>query len=225
MFKYLKEPTWRTLLESEFQQPYLKKLTTVLLEEQEKGQVVYPVLPNVFAALNATAFDRVKVVIVGQDPYHGEGQAEGLSFSVPNDVRLPPSLRNIFKELYSDLGVQRTQGCLRSWAEQGVLLLNSVLTVTQGQPGAHQGLGWELFTDKIIQLLSQRAEPMVFILWGSYAQAKGAHIPLDKHLVLSAPHPSPLSAYRGFFGSKPFSAIQQFLLKQGVTPIQWGDPV
>jgi uracil-DNA glycosylase len=178
-----------------------------------------------FAALNATPFEQTRVVILGQDPYHGQGQAHGLSFSVLPQVPLPPSLRNIFKELATDLGVHNGEhGCLTAWAQQGVLLLNSVLSVVQGQAAAHQGKGWEIFTDAIIEKLNHGREGVVFILWGSYAQKKGRVIDQQRHLVLKSPHPSPLSAHRGFFGCRHFSQANAYLASRGDQPINWQLP-
>lgn len=200
----------------------MQKLRQFLKHEIAQKKEIYPRGPNYFAALDMTPFDHVKVVILGQDPYHGPGQAHGLSFSVPPGVPVPPSLVNIYKELESDLGIPRTRnGHLEAWAKQGVLLLNSVLTVESGRAASHQGQGWEQFTDKIIHLLAEEREHLVFILWGSYAQKKGAFIDRKKHLVIESPHPSPLSAHRGFLGSKPFSRANAYLKAHGLEPIQW----
>ena len=182
-------------------------------------------MPQVFAALDATPFDKVKVVILGQDPYHGFGQAHGLCFSVQHGTAVPPSLENVFKELQRDLGIARpAHGCLTHWAEQGVLLLNAVLTVEEGRAGAHQGKGWEGFTDHIVEVLNREREHLVFLLWGSYAQAKGKMIDTSKHRVLKAPHPSPLSAHRGFIGCGHFSKTNEYLVRHGMTPIDWSLP-
>jgi len=214
---------WQALLEAEFDQPYMKSLQAFLTAEQEQGKTIYPPADQIFTAFNLTPLSGVKVVILGQDPYHGSGQAHGLSFSVPNSVtKLPPSLKNIYKELNTDLGLPiATKGDLSYWAEQGVLLLNAMLTVEAKNAGSHQKNGWEVFTDQVIQLLSQRCEGVVFVLWGSYAQKKAALIDDSKHLVLKGIHPSPLSAYRGFFGSKPFSFINQYLGEVKKTGIDW----
>lgn len=217
-------PSWLEPLRDEFEQAYMQKLRDFLRQEKQQ-HVVYPPGPLIFNALNSTPLDKVKVVIIGQDPYHGPGQAHGLCFSVPPGVPVPPSLRNIFKELQDDLGIApATHGNLQHWAEQGVLLLNAVLTVRQGQPGAHQGRGWETFTDRVIELVNQKQDQVVFFLWGSYAQKKGACIDGSRHCVLRAPHPSPLSAHRGFFGSRPFSRANDYLLANGKTPVDWQLP-
>ena len=216
------EPGWRDALSSEFTTPYFKKLSAFISDELRKNKRIYPRQDEVFAAFGAVSFDQVKVVILGQDPYHGEGQAHGLSFSVRKGVRLPPSLVNIYKELQSDLGVSPpVSGDLTSWAKQGVLLLNSVLTVEDGLAASHQGKGWEIFTDQVIHKLAEDRDGLVFVLWGSYAQKKGAFIDRTRHLVIESAHPSPLSAYRGFLGSKPFSKINEWLQRHGKTPINW----
>jgi uracil-DNA glycosylase len=200
-------------------------LRAFLLQRKQLGSVIYPPGSQIFSALDHTPFDKVKVVILGQDPYHGAGQSHGLCFSVQAGVPTPPSLQNIFKELANDLAIrQPLHGCLLSWAEQGVLLLNSVLTVEAAQAGSHQGKGWEIFTDRIIQALNQRREHLVFLLWGSYAQKKGALIDRNKHLVLQSPHPSPLSAHRGFFGNHHFSRTNDYLVEHGASPINWQLP-
>lgn len=200
----------------------MRKLKNFLTAEYQAGKTIYPRGEEYFAALNLTPFDKVKVVIVGQDPYHGPGQAHGLCFSVHDGVRLPPSLQNIFKELHADLGVKIPQsGSLKKWAEQGVLLLNAVLTVEDGKAASHQGRGWEEFTDKIIHVLNEEKESLVFILWGSYAQKKAAFVDRKKHLVLESVHPSPLSAHRGFFGTKPFSKTNAYLRSKGLGEIDW----
>lgn len=215
--------TWLTQLRSEFQKDYMVHLKTFLKNELDQKKIIYPKGSDYFSALNLTPFDQVKVVIVGQDPYHGPGQAHGLCFSVKDPVPPPPSLENIFKELASDLGVPRPKsGDLTHWAKQGVLLLNSVLTVEAGKAGAHQGKGWETFTDEIISRLNRERSHLVFILWGSYAQKKAQQVDRGRHLVLTSAHPSPLSSYRGFFGSKPFSKTNEYLLKNGIAPIDWG---
>lgn len=215
-------PSWLKVLESEFAQPYMLELKAFLREEKRLGKVIYPSGKFIFNALNATAFDKVKVVILGQDPYHGPNQAHGLCFSVLPGVNFPPSLRNIYKELEADLGLPTPDhGCLQSWAEQGVLLLNATLTVEHSKAGSHQNKGWEQFTDKIIQLLNEQREGVVFLLWGSYAQNKGQFIDRQKHLVLQAPHPSPFSANRGFFGCKHFSKANAYLEARGEKAIDW----
>lgn len=214
--------SWKKYLLAEFSQPYMLALRQFLLAEKLAGKQVYPAGENIFAALNATPFDTVKVVIIGQDPYHGPGQAHGLCFSVQPGVDIPPSLRNIYKEIALDIGSPVSgDGCLSVWAEQGVLLLNSVLTVRAGHAASHQGKGWELFTDKIISLLNEKKENLVFLLWGSYAQRKGAIIDRNKHLVLESVHPSPLSASRGFFGNHHFSRTNTYLSEHGSSAINW----
>lgn len=216
------DPSWKIHLESEFQKDYMLQLKSFLQGEYKKGKKIFPKGDEYFAALNATPFEKVKVVILGQDPYHGPGQAHGLSFSVPEGVGLPPSLLNIYKELKNDLGFPISKsGYLRKWADQGVLLLNSVLTVEMSRANSHQGQGWEQFTDKIIQQLNESREGLVFVLWGAYAQKKGAFIDRKKHFVIETPHPSPLSAHRGFFGSKPFSRTNQWLKSHNQAPIDW----
>lgn len=216
------EASWKHELIDEFTKPYMLGLRAFLKNELEMGHKIYPKPSNWFAAFDHTPFDNVQVVILGQDPYHGPGQAHGLSFSVPQGVRPPPSLLNIFKELETDLGIKRpTHGCLTKWAEQGVLLLNSVLTVRDGQAASYQKRGWEEFTDQAIRVLNEKRAHLVFILWGSYAQKKGQFIDRDKHLVIEGVHPSPLSASRGFFGSRPFSRCNAYLIENGKKPIDW----
>ncbi|WP_035205415.1 uracil-DNA glycosylase [Isoalcanivorax pacificus] len=216
------EPGWKAALETEFDSEYMQALRAFLLEEKRRGKVVYPPGPQIFNAFNTTPFDQVKVVILGQDPYHGPGQAHGLSFSVPAGVPPPPSLQNIVKEIQRDLGIEMSRsGCLVPWAEQGVLLLNAVLTVEQRQAASHQGKGWERFTDAAIDHLNRERDGLVFMLWGSYAQRKGNLIDRKRHLVLTAPHPSPLSAHRGFIGCGHFSRANDWLVQQGKTPINW----
>ncbi|MBL7545225.1 MAG: uracil-DNA glycosylase [Bdellovibrionaceae bacterium] len=216
------DSSWLKHLEPEFRSPYMTELKSFLASEIKKKKVIYPKGTHYFEAMNRTHFDNVKVVILGQDPYHGEGQAHGLSFSVPKGVRPPPSLLNIFKEIKSDLGQEPSvKDDLSAWADQGVLLLNSVLTVEMGKAASHQGRGWEAFTDKIIDILNREKSGIVFILWGSYAQKKGAFIDRKKHLVIESPHPSPLSAHRGFLGSRPFSKANEYLKKQGKDLINW----
>ncbi len=215
------EKSWKEALGDEFEKPYFKELTAFVRSEYETA-TVYPHPKNIFSAFELTPFDEVRVVILGQDPYHGAGQAHGLSFSVIDGVRNPPSLQNIYKELASDLGVTpSTSGDLSRWAKQGVLLLNSTLTVRAGSPGSHQGKGWEQFTDAAIKALSDKREHLVFILWGNYAKAKGAHIDRTKHLVIESAHPSPFSAHSGFFGSKPFSKANEYMSEQGLQPVHW----
>jgi len=216
------EDSWLPLLQNEFSKSYMTELCDFLQVQSTAGKVIFPAEKDYFKALNLTPFDAVKVVILGQDPYHGEGQANGLCFSVPSGVKIPPSLANIYKELKGDLGLPIPQsGNLTTWAEQGVLLLNSVCSVEQSKANSHQNRGWELFTDKIIQVLNKQKKGVVFILWGAYAQKKGALIDTKKHCVLKSPHPSPLSSYRGFFGSKPFSQANQYLVTQGKSAIVW----
>ncbi len=219
------EASWLDRLAPEFEKPYMKTLEAFLGREIASGVVVYPPFEQVFNAFCQTPFDEVKVVIIGQDPYHGPGQAHGLSFSVPKGIPLPPSLQNIFKELKEDLSVPSPpHGCLIEWARQGVLLLNATLTVRADQPRSHHGHGWELFTDRVVQILCERKEPMVFLLWGKSALEKFQHIPSSQdspHLVLTAAHPSPLSAHAGFFGCRHFSKANEFLKSKGCTPIDW----
>jgi uracil-DNA glycosylase len=219
------EASWNARLGDEFQQPYMQKLKLFLRQEKDAKKVIYPHSKNIFKAFEYTPLDKVKVVILGQDPYHGPSQAHGLCFSVPENVGIPPSLLNIYKELQDDLVIPPAKhGCLVSWAKQGVLLLNSVLTVEQGLAASHQGKGWETFTDKVIALLNEQPQPIAFVLWGAYAQRKGQVIDPKRHLVIQSVHPSPLSAYRGFFGSKPFSKINNYLIASGQTPIDWSLP-
>ncbi|MEW4427054.1 uracil-DNA glycosylase [Paenibacillus illinoisensis] len=218
------ENDWDTVLREEIESEYFNDIRYALAGEY-KTQTVYPSKENLFSALKLTPYHQVKAVILGQDPYHGAGQAHGLSFSVMPGVRIPPSLLNIYKELHADLGLPIPKhGYLVHWAEQGVLLLNNVLTVREGQPNSHQGLGWQKFTDSVIRALNERSEPMVFMLWGSHAQKKGAFINRDKHLVLESTHPSPLAAHRGFLGSRPFSKANDFLTSKGIQPIDWTIP-
>lgn len=218
-------PSWLNVLGEEFEKPYMQGLREFLIEEKRLGKLVYPSSENWFAAFDKTPFNQVKVVILGQDPYHGPAQAHGLCFSVLPGIKVPPSLVNIFKELENDLGIPAAQhGCLESWAKQGVLLLNATLTVVASQAGSHQNRGWETFTDRVIEVLNDRRDGLVFLLWGSYAQKKGAFIDQQKHLVIHAAHPSPLSAHRGFLGSKPFSKTNAYLLDRGRVPIDWRLP-
>ncbi len=220
------EASWLGLLETEFEKPYMRKLEAFLGEEKRSGAVVYPPFPLVFNAFCQTPFEKVSVVIIGQDPYHGPGQAHGLSFSVPKGVPAPPSLVNIYKELKSDLGLAiPSHGCLLHWAKQGVLLLNATLTVRAGEARSHHGQGWEVFTDRVVQLLCERKEPLVFLLWGKSALDKFQHFGASKHhCVLTSPHPSPLSAHAGFFGCRHFSKTNDFLQKLGKSPIDWSVP-
>lgn len=212
---------WHDLLNEEFNKEYYLKLRQVLIKEYQT-KTVYPDKYDIFNALHYTPYGKVKVVIIGQDPYHGPGQAHGLSFSVKPGVGLPPSLLNIFKELQDDLGCYiPNNGYLKKWADQGVLLLNTVLTVVAGQANSHRSLGWEQFTDRVISLLNEKTDPLVFILWGSHAQAKMKLITNERHYILKSPHPSPLSASRGFFKSKPFSKTNAILTAVGKTPIDW----
>lgn len=215
------EESWKRVLAPEFEKPYFQELVRQLHEEKRAGRVIYPPGPLIFNAFNLTPFDKVKVVIIGQDPYHGPGQAEGLSFSVPHGIPLPPSLVNIYKEIENDLGVQlHKDGSLRGWAEQGVFLLNAVLTVRAGQPTSHSRIGWAEFTDAVIRTLSDRREGLVFLLWGNFARSKGTLIDTSRHSVLEAPHPSPL-ARGAFFGCRHFSKANQILAAQGLSPIDW----
>ncbi|MDQ7017211.1 MAG: uracil-DNA glycosylase [Gammaproteobacteria bacterium] len=215
------EAAWKAALKTEFSADYMRQLKAFLKAEKAAGKVIFPHASEWFAAFNHTPLDQVKVIILGQDPYPTPGHAHGLCFSVQPEVALPKSLINIYKELKEDLGVENNSGYLLPWAEQGVLLLNSVLSVERGAANSHQGRGWELFTDQVIAVLNALDRPLVFVLWGAYAQRKGQIIDRQKHAVLVAPHPSPLSAYRGFFGSKPFSQINNFLQQTGQTPINW----
>lgn len=216
------EPTWKKKLKDEFEKSYFSELTAFVKNEYQSA-TVYPSPKFLFRAFELTPFDKVKVVILGQDPYHGKGQANGLCFAVNDGEKLPPSLQNIFKEIESDLGkpIENRSGDLSRWAKQGVLLLNATLTVRATTPGSHQNKGWEQFTDAVIRILSEEREHLVFILWGNYARAKGASIERTKHLVIESPHPSPFSAYNGFFGSKPFSKTNEYLTEQGKEAIHW----
>lgn len=219
------EASWLQHLQIEFQQDYMLKLSAFLHQEYDDKQTVYPHAESIFAALNTTPLQRVKVVILGQDPYHGAGQAHGLSFSVPENVKIPPSLRNIYKELQSDVNINPPMhGCLDSWAQQGILLLNSVLTVRDSQAASHQGKGWEKFTDAVISAINYHTNHVVFLLWGNYAQKKGQMIDRQRHLVLNAPHPSPLSAHRGFLGCRHFSQANDYLQQHHSSSIDWSIP-
>ncbi len=220
------EPCWKAALANEFGKSYMQRLRQFLQAEKRAQKNIYPRGDQIFHALDLTPLPDVKVVIIGQDPYHGPNQAHGLCFSVRSGVALPPSLVNIFKEINDDLGrpenqLQEDKGCLAPWGRQGVLLLNAVLTVERGRAGSHQGRGWEAFTDQVVQVLNREREGLVFLLWGSYAQKKGAIVDANRHCVLRAPHPSPLSAHRGFFGCRHFSAANAYLQSRGVAPIDW----
>jgi uracil-DNA glycosylase len=216
------EESWKCVLEEDFNSPYFNDLKEFLVNERQTGQIIFPPGKKIFSAFENTPFEKVKVVILGQDPYHGEGQAHGLSFSVLNNQSLPPSLQNIFKELNSDLNIPiPSHGNLEKWAKQGVLLLNATLTVRANQPGSHQKKGWENFTDSVIRQLSAKRSGIVFLLWGKFAQAKEVLIDTTKHFILKAPHPSPFSAYSGFFGCKHFSRTNEILTREGQSPIDW----
>ncbi|WP_127531444.1 uracil-DNA glycosylase [Paenibacillus kobensis] len=220
----IQQQDWLDKLAGEWAQPYYEQLQHKLDAEYAAGNV-FPARGQIFNALEFTPYEQVRVVILGQDPYHGEGQAHGLSFSVQPGIAIPPSLRNIYKELESDIGcIAPAHGSLESWARQGVLLLNSVLTVREGLPNSHKGLGWEKLTDAVIAALNKREQPVVFILWGNHAQAKGSYIDTAKHGVIATVHPSPLSARRGFFGSRPFSKANEFLKQWNCEPIDWAIP-
>ena len=212
---------WDILLQEEFKKKYFKDLG-VFIKNEYKNKIIYPEYKNIFNALRYTDYDEVKVVILGQDPYHGQNEAHGLSFSVRKGVKTPPSLQNIFKELYNDLGIKKQTTDLTSWAKQGVFLINSILTVVKDTPLSHKEKGWETFTDNLIKILNKREKPIVFILWGSYARTKKELITNKNHYIIESVHPSPLSASRGFFGSKPFSKTNNFLVTKGIKPIDWG---
>jgi uracil-DNA glycosylase len=214
--------SWKAPLQAEFEAPYMAVLKAFLVAERDRGKRIFPKGSEWFHALDATPLEQVRVVILGQDPYHGEGQAHGLCFSVRPGVRPPPSLINIYKEMKTDLGLEPPpHGNLEAWAKQGVLLLNSVLTVEAGLAASHQGKGWERFTDAVIRLVNDQPRPVVFILWGAYAQRKAAFVDRQRHMVLASAHPSPLSAHNGFFGSRPFSKANEFFAAQGDSPIDW----
>ena len=229
------EPSWKAALAGEFASGYMTRLRSFLVAEKQAGKTIYPQGEHIFAALDATPLESVKVVIIGQDPYHGPRQAHGLCFSVQSGVALPPSLVNIFEEINTDMAdddvpcgrddgsVPPGKGCLAPWARQGVLLLNAVLTVAAGRAGSHQGQGWETFTDRVVEIVNRERQHVVFMLWGSYAQKKGAAVDTSRHLVLTSPHPSPLSAHRGFFGCRHFSTANRYLVDHGVMPINWFD--
>ncbi|GBQ61562.1 uracil DNA glycosylase [Ameyamaea chiangmaiensis NBRC 103196] len=219
------EDSWKTALRAEFEAPYMKDLKAFLLAQRESGATLFPRGADYFRALDLTPLDKVKVVILGQDPYHGDNQAHGLCFSVQPGIRTPPSLVNIYKELHTDLDIPPARhGFLESWARQGVLLLNSVLTVERGRAASHQGKGWERFTDAVIARVNEQDRPLVFMLWGAYAQRKAGFVDASRHLVLKAAHPSPLSAYNGFFGCRHFSRANAYLVEHGLTPIDWRLP-
>lgn len=226
VFEFVKlDNSWQPLLLPEFELDYMRQLRQFLYAEKTAGKSIFPAESDIFNALNATDFENVKVVILGQDPYHGPGQAHGLCFSVQSGVAIPPSLRNIYKELALDVGIApATSGNLQAWAEQGVLLLNAVLTVESALAASHQRKGWERFTDRIVSLLNDRRDNIVFLLWGNYAQKKGAMIDRTRHLVLESVHPSPLSASRGFFGNHHFSKANAYLIEHQKTPIEWRVP-
>lgn len=217
------EESWLKILKDEFEKPYMKSLQAFLQDEKQNGHTIYPKHTDTFNALNHTPFDKVKVVILGQDPYHGEKQAHGLSFSVQKGIKIPPSLKNIYKELATDLPgfTIPDHGNLTQWADEGVLLLNATLTVRAHEAGSHQKKGWETFTDKIITELSEKRKGLVFLLWGKYAQNKSELIDNQKHTIISAAHPSPFSAYNGFLGTKPFSKANSKLIEQGQNPVNW----
>ena len=212
---------WDIVLKDELKKEYFKNLG-VFVKNEYKTKICYPQYKDIFNALRYTDYDEVKVVILGQDPYHGENEAHGLSFSVRDDVKRPPSLNNIFKELESDLGIKKTNNDLTNWAKQGVLLLNSIMSVVKDTPLSHKEKGWEIFTDNIIKKLNEREQPIVFILWGGYARSKKKLITNKNHYIVESVHPSPLSAYNGFFGSKPFSKTNNFLISKNIVPIDWG---
>lgn len=216
------DPSWRQLLAEEFTQPYFEAIKQFILLEKQKGKRVYPPGPLIFNAFNLTPFDQVRVVILGQDPYHGPGQAHGLCFSVPNGIRQPPSLLNIFKELKNDLHIDAPMhGNLEAWAKQGVLLLNAVLTVNESEAASHKNAGWERYTDAVIKAISAKRQHVVFILWGRFAQNKESLIDASRHCIIKSAHPSPLSANDGFFGSKPFSKANTYLREHRIKEIDW----
>lgn len=222
LIENLHSSQWQRLLREEFEQPYVQSLDLFLRSEKQAGRSYYPQDNQIFAAFNATEPSNLKAIILGQDPYHGPNQAHGLSFSVPHGQAIPPSLSNIYKELKADLNIEPPEhGNLQSWAEQGVLLLNSILTVSAGQAASHQNKGWERFTDQVLRSVCARSDRLVILLWGAYAQKKGQFIDRQQHCVLEAPHPSPLSAYRGFFGCRHFSLSNAFLKSKGRTEIDW----
>ena len=216
------EPSWGKILKAEFAQPYFQNLVSHIKVEKEQGEIIYPTGPNIFKAFELTPFDKVKVLLLGQDPYHGPNQAHGLSFSVQKGINIPPSLQNIFKELKTDIGIQQfPHGNLSHWAMQGILLLNASLTVRAGEANSHSKIGWTRFTDAVIKALSDKKEKLVFILWGKFAQQKIALINTNKHCIIQSAHPSPLSAYNGFWDSKPFSKTNEYLTQNNINPIDW----
>ncbi|MDA0901833.1 MAG: uracil-DNA glycosylase [Proteobacteria bacterium] len=217
--------SWMEYLGEEFEKDYMLKLSSFLKEQLRKNETIYPQASEIFSAFHLTPLDKVKVVIIGQDPYHGPSQAHGLCFSVKPKITPPPSLKNIYKELNSDLGLQMpNHGFLESWAKNGVLMLNNVLTVQKGKPASHKGQGWEIFTDKVVEIVNEKCQNLVFLLWGSHAQKKAANVDRNKHLVLESPHPSPFSAHKGFLGNKHFSKTNQYLEKNSIKPIDWSLP-
>ena len=215
------EDSWKQVLKDEFEKPYFGQIVNFLKTEKAAGKIIFPTGANLFNAFDKTPFKNVKVVILGQDPYHGYGQAHGLSFSVQSGTKLPPSLQNIFKEIKSDIGIENSSGDLTPWAEQGVLLLNAALTVRDGEPLSHAKIGWAQFTDAVIKIISEKKENVIFLLWGKFAQDKQILINTDSHYILKAAHPSPLSAHNGFFGCKHFSKTNEILIKHGQNPIDW----
>jgi uracil-DNA glycosylase len=216
------EASWKEVLKDEFSKPYFSQIITFLKKEKAEGKIIYPPGPLIFNAFNTTPFDKVKVVLIGQDPYHGPGQAHGLSFSVPNGIAQPPSLINIFKELHTDVGIKKpSNGNLTYWAEQGVMLLNASLTVSANEPMSHSKIGWAEFTDSVIKKIAEQKNNIVFLLWGKFAQEKQLLIDANKHLLLKAAHPSPFSADKGFFGCKHFSKTNDYLSKNGIPKIDW----
>ena len=217
------EESWRKRLIEEFEKPYMRELSAFLKAEKKEGKEIFPIGSEILSAFNLTPFKKVKVVILGQDPYHGRGQAHGLSFSVKEGVQPPPSLENIFKELKKDIALPRPKsGSLEKWAREGVLLLNTVLTVEKSKPASHQGKGWEIFTDKVLSLLNEEKSNLVYILWGKKAQEKGTFLNGDTNLIIKSAHPSPYAAASGFFDSKPFSKTNEYLLSNNISPINWG---
>lgn len=216
------EESWKAVLEKEFSKPYFNEIKQKILREKEKGKKIFPAGDNIFKAFDLCPFSQVKVVLLGQDPYHGLGQAHGLSFSVPDGMKMPPSLQNIFKELKEDVGKELpSTGNLEPWASQGVLLLNAFLTVNQSEPLSHSKFGWDIFTDAVIRVMNEEKYNLVFILWGAFARSKKKLINTSKHLVLEAAHPSPFSSHQGFFGSKPFSKTNEYLRQHGIPEINW----
>jgi uracil-DNA glycosylase len=224
LIEYLHDPSWKNLLVAEFEKPYMKELEAKLQKEYE-SKTIYPRPENIFSAFNLTPFEKIKVVIIGQDPYHGPNQAHGLCFSVQKGVKIPPSLVNIYKELESDLGIKPpAHGNLESWAIEGVLLINALLTVEDGTPMSHKNLGWDQFTDRVIDLINEHRENVVFLLWGAPAQKKAKSVDEKKQCVLKTVHPSPLSSYRGYFGCQHFSKCNEFLKSKGISPVDWKVP-